>query len=118
MPVSSARVSRLLGLLVQPGEELHPPAGEDLRQGRGAMRVVEALEGLRWGRAGQQDLASRPLHQANILQAGNDAGDGALQEAQLLLEGVRMHWLLGAGDEDQGADFVLAQAHCLNIEVN
>jgi hypothetical protein len=77
------------------------------------MRIVEPLEGLRWGRAGQQDLASRPFHQANILQACNDAGDRALQEAQLPLEVAGMHWVLGAGDEDQGADFVLAQAHCL-----
>ena len=78
------------------------------------MRVIEALEGLRRGRAGQQDFTSLSLREADILQAGNDAGDGALQEAQLFLEAARMYWLLGAGDEDQGADFVLAKAHCLN----
>jgi hypothetical protein len=86
------------------------------KDGRGAVRVVEALEGLRWGRAGQQDLAFLSLHQANILQAGNDAGDRALQEAHLLLEAAGMHWLLGADDEDQGADFVLFEMHFLNMK--
>ncbi len=79
------------------------------------MRVIEALEGLCWGRAGQQDLSTCPLHQANILQAGYDAGDGAFQEAQLPLEAAGMYWLLGAGDVDQGQDLFLAQAHCLII---
>ena len=87
-----------LRLAVQPGEELHTSAGQDLVQGRGAMRVVEPLEGLRWRRAGQQDLASRPLHQAFILQAGYDPGDRFTLEAQLLIEIMGVHRHLGAGD--------------------
>ena len=82
------------------------------------MGVVEALEGLRWGSSGQQDLAFRPLHQANILQAGNDPGDRALQDTQLFLDGARICRLQGAGDEDQCANLILAEAerHYLNSE--
>jgi len=65
------------GTLAQPGEQLHPSAREDLWQRGGPVGEVQPLEGLRCGGAGQQDLAFRPLHQANILQAGYDTGDGA-----------------------------------------
>lgn len=103
-----------LGVLDQPGEQLHSPAGQDLRQGRGPVGVVETLESFCGRRSGEEDLASCPLHQANILQASYDPGDRALQEVQFLLQAAGMHWLPRAGDEDQGADFVLAQAHYLN----
>ena len=69
-----------LGVLDQPGEQLNPPAREDLLQGRGTMGVVEALESFCRRRPGEEDCPSHPLHQANILQTGYDPGDRALQE--------------------------------------
>jgi len=80
--------------------------------------VVKPFEGLGRWRAGQKDLSSRPLHQALILQSGYDPGDRALQDAQHFLDGARICRLQGAGDENQCANLILAEAerHYLNNE--